>query len=263
MRAKFLFLGTGASSGVPVLGCKCSVCLSKDKKNKRLRSSALIQISKKIFLLDVSPDFREQGLKNKIYHIDGLLLTHAHYDHIGGLDDLRSFNFIEDKPIPCLLSRETFEELKKGYHYIFKPQTETDTLSTRLKFSILEKDFGDDFFETIKISYFSFLQKTTRVLGYRIGDLAYVSDIRTYNEDIFSHLKGLSILIVSALRDLPSPSHFSVEEAIDFAKKVGAKKTYFTHLSHEIDHKKVEQSLNKNIFLAYDGLKLEFNYGSN
>lgn len=261
MKAKFLFLGTGSSSGVPVLGCKCSVCLSKDEKNKRLRSSALIKIDGKTFLLDVSPDFRQQGLKNSINHIDGLLLTHAHYDHIGGLDDLRSFNFMEEKPIACLLSRETLEELKKGYHYIFKTPSKEDTLSTQLEFFILEKEFGEINFQGIKISYFSFHQKSTKVSGFRIGNLAYVSDIRAYNEELFSHLKDLNVLILSALRDEPSPSHFSIKEASDFAKKVGAEKTYFTHIAHEIDHNVTSKSLIKNNFLAYDGLELEFDYG--
>lgn len=261
MKAKFLFLGTGSSSGVPSLGCNCKVCLSLNEKNKRLRSSALLKFGKKNILLDVSPDFRQQGLKHKLDHVDGLLLTHTHYDHIGGLDDLRAYNFFSDKPIPCLLSKETLEELKKGYHYIFKPSSKDETLSTQLKFMVLEKESGEVEFEGIKISYLSFHQKATKVTGYRIGDLAYISDIKEYDESIFSQLKNLNILIVSALRPQSSPLQFSLEEALDFSKRVGAKRTYFTHIAHEIDHEKISKKLIANHFLAYDGLELELGYG--
>jgi phosphoribosyl 1,2-cyclic phosphate phosphodiesterase len=261
MRAKFLFLGTGSSSGVPSLGCNCNVCLSLSEKNKRLRSSALLKLDKKSFLLDVSPDFRQQGLRYEINHIDGLMLTHPHYDHLGGLDDLRAFNFLKNEPIPCLLSKETLEELKKGYHYIFKPSSKDESLSTRLNFLVLKNDMGEVLFEGIKIFYLSFYQKATKVTGFRIGDLAYISDIKEYDDSIFSQLKNLNILVVSALRPEPSPLQFSLEEAKAFSKKVGAKKTYFTHIAHEIDHEKISKELIANHFLAYDGLELEFEYG--
>ena len=261
MRGSFLFLGTGASAGVPEIGCKCSVCTSSSEKNKRLRPSCLVKIKDKIFLVDVSPDFRYQALKYNIDHIDGLIVTHPHYDHIAGLDDLRIYYLLEKKAIPTLLSDATYKELKKSFHYLFQTMSKERSLSAQLQFQILEKDFGEIIFQGIKIKYLSYFQKETKVTGYKFGDLAYVSDIREYSDEIFENLKETNTLIISALRDIPSPVHFSLEEAVTFAEKVKPKRTYFTHIAHEVDHEKVSKDLPKNIFLAYDGLEIEFFYG--
>lgn len=260
MEAKFLFLGTGASTGVPMIGCRCKVCRSNSSKNKRLRPSGLIMVGEKIFLLDASPDFREQALKYGIRDIDGLLLTHMHYDHAGGLDELRVFSILKEKKIPALLSKDSFLELKCRYPYLFKRTTKKRTLCVKFDFKVLKKEYGKVLFEKIKIEYFSFFQKETKVLGFKIGNFAYISDIREYEEKIFDFLKGTEILVLSALRDRFSPVHFSLKEAILFSKKVKAKKTYFTHIAHEIDYTKFSNKLEKGIFLAFDGLKIPFKY---
>ncbi|KPK32105.1 MAG: hypothetical protein AMS24_04970 [Chlamydiae bacterium SM23_39] len=260
MKGKILFLGTGASTGIPVIGCNCKVCRSKNKKNKRLRPSCLIKIKNKNLLIDVTPDFRSQALKYNIDHIDGVIITHMHYDHIGGIDDLRVFSLKDNKKILTLLEKATFEELKKRFDYLFKKKEKKTTLSAEFIFKKIEKEREKNIFSGIEIESILYFQKKTRVLGYKIGDLAYISDIKEYKKNIFHFLKDVNILILSALREDYSPVHFNLKEAITFAKKTKAKKIYFTHIAHEIDHNKISKKLPHNIFLAYDGQILEFNY---
>lgn len=255
---KFLFLGTGASMGIPVIGCTCRVCSSLASQNKRLRPSGLIEARGKRFLIDVGPDFREQALKFGITHLDGLLLTHVHFDHIAGIDDLRAFYFIHKTKIPCLLSKETLEDLKIRYHYLFRPMAEHTTMSAQIEFEPLETDFGEVDFQGIRIKYMSYFQGKTKVTGFRLGDFAYVSDIRTYTDELIDSLKGVNTLVVSALRERLSPVHFSVNEAVEFAQKIGAKKTYFTHIAHELDHVETNKKLPPGIELGYDGQQFHF-----
>lgn len=260
MKGSFLFLGTGASLGIPVIGCSCKVCTSPSSNNKRLRPSGLIKLAGKSFLLDVGPDFRQQALKYKVNKLDGFILTHVHFDHIAGLDDLRIYYYIQKKKIPCLLSKEDFNELQVRYHYLFKGVEENGMMSAKIDFQLLKNDFGKTDFQGIKIQYMSYHQGKEKVTGYRVGDFAYVTDIREYSEEIFSHLKGLNTLVLSALRHEPSKAHFSVDEAVAFARKVGAKMTYFTHIAHELDHDETNKGLPKDIQLAYDGLEIPFHY---
>ncbi len=260
MKAKLLFLGTGASTGVPMIGCKCSVCRSPLKKNKRLRPSLLLKIAKKKLLIDVAPDFREMALKYRLTSLDGVLLTHVHYDHTGGLDDLRVFYLTDRKPIPCLLSKSSLQEMQSRYEYLFEKKEHKTSLSVELKFQVLEKEFGITNFEGIDIAYFSYFQKKMKVTGYRFQDVAYVTDISEYNEKLLEALQGVKILILSALRETPSPVHFNFRKAIAFAKKVKAKKVYFTHIAHEVDHKRVSKLLPAHMQLAFDGLEIEFDY---
>ena len=260
MKGKLLFLGSGGSSGIPEIGCHCSVCKSSFFKNKRLRPSCLIEVNKKVLLIDASPDFRYQALKYNINHIDGLLLTHAHYDHTGGLDELRTFTILEKKPIPCLLSKDTLDEIKKSYYYFFKPQISEGSLFAQLSFVELDEDSGFTIFQGINIGYVSFFQKKTKVTGYMIGNVAYISDIKEYSDDIVAFLQDIDILVLSAIRKEPSPVHFGLNEALSFANKVKAKKTYLTHIAHEVDHDRVSSDLPKNVTLAYDGLEIEFDY---
>lgn len=254
MRGTFLFLGTSASAGVPVIGCKCKVCTSTAPKNKRLRPSGLVQVGGKSLLIDVGPDFRTQALQHNIDHLDGLLLTHTHYDHIAGVDELRIFNTRQKKPFPCLLSKESFEELQKRYYYFFN----TDGWSTKLDFSVLDSDVGRTEFLGVPVSYCTYSQGGMKVTGFRFGDFAYISDIRKYDESIFRSLEGVQTLVLSALRPEPNPFHLSFDEAIAFAKKVGARETWITHLGHFLDHDQGEALLPPSIKIAYDGLKLEF-----
>ncbi len=258
MKATFLFLGTGASTGVPKIGCTCAVCRSTDPHNQRLRPSGLLTLDEKTFLIDVGPDFRQQALKNGIMNLDGLLLTHTHYDHIAGLDELRTFNFRQKKPFPVLLSNESLAELKERYAYMFRARREGDSYAASLDCHLLPEDAGTIDFLGVPIQYVSFEQASMKVNGFRIGPFAYVSDIQKYDDQVLKFLEGVEWLVLSALREEPSPVHLSVAEAADFAQKVGANRTWLTHLSHDIDHETASAKLPSNVQLGFDGLEFSF-----
>ncbi len=241
-----------------MVGCHCAVCTSEDSRNKRLRPSGLITIEGKKLLIDTSPDFRAQILRSGVDHLDGVLLTHTHFDHIAGLDELRTFYLINRQVIPILASLETLENLKRRYDYLFKEKMWGISLAAQLHFQVLENSRGETTFLDIPLSYMTYEQGGMQVNGYRFGEFAYVSDIHNYPETIFEDLKGVRYLVLSALRRDPSPVHFTVEEAVSFAKKVQAEKTWFTHISHEIDHLTTEAALSEGFSLAYDGLSIEF-----
>lgn len=260
MQATFLFLGTGGSAGVPIIGCKCAVCQSSSQFNKRARPSALLKIGKKQFLIDAGPDFRMQALHYGIDQLTGVLITHTHYDHIGGIDDLRVFYFMQHQLMPILASIETYDELRHRFHYLFKTQQADGTLQSQFDFHILENDFGNVHFQGIKVHTVSYSQANMKVTGYRFGNLAYISDIRHYEQQVVDHLQGVETLIISALRYTPTEVHFSIDEAIEFSKNVGAKRTFLTHIAHDLDHDETNQKLPANIRLAHDGLEIPFNY---
>jgi phosphoribosyl 1,2-cyclic phosphate phosphodiesterase len=257
MKKRLTFLGTGGSLGIPVVGCSCAVCRSSSPFNQRLRPSVLIQVAQKKFLIDVGPDFRQQALRYDIQTLEGVLLTHAHYDHTAGIDDLRSIHFRRTSPLPILLSKATAQELHTRYYYLFPSEQHPDVAS-RMQFHLLPDQAGEVLFEGLPIQYVTYSQGGMDVNGYRLGDLAYLSDIRHFSPAIVEHLKGLKILIISALRYTPSPLHFSVDEALDFAAQIQAKQVWLTHLSHDLDHEQTNAYLPSNVRLAYDGLEIEF-----
>lgn len=258
MKGTFTFLGTGASMGVPLIGCKCPVCSSKDPKDKRLRPSGLIQIGDKNILIDVGPDFRIQALQYGIETLDGVFITHIHADHVAGVDDLRIFYFKTQKKLDCFLSKETFEDLKVRYSYLFRPINSVPTVSAQLNINLLEEEYGTFSFLDHNFHYVSYSQGGVKVNGFRIGDLAYISDIKDYDREIFKQLKGVNTLILSAVGNGGSKVHLSLQDAVAFADKVGAKKAYFTHLSHHFLHEKINSELPENRQLAYDGQRIEF-----
>ncbi len=260
MKAELLFLGTGGSSGVPMIGCKCDVCLSSSPLNKRLRSSVLLLCGSKQILVDAGPDFREQALRECIDHLDGVIITHAHFDHICGLDDLRAYNFLEKKPLPCLVSKETFAEINTRIPYLFQPKGASKSLAAQFDFTITEEDFCEVIFQGLKLYLVSYIQNGSKVIGIKMGDLAYISDIREFSPRVIEEIKGVKTLIVSALRENPSPAHFTLQEAIEFSRAVGAKRTWFTHIAHEVEHETVSRMLPPNISLAYDGLTIDFDF---
>lgn len=258
VRGQFHFLGTGSSMGVPIIGCDCVVCQSTHPENKRLRPSILLTVENKQLLIDCGPDFKQQALHANLSHIDGLIFTHAHNDHTAGIDDLRVFCLRSGLPIPCLLSSETEADLRRRFYYMFDNIDAYAKFKARFDMQNFDGERGVAHFQNLVINYFSYRQIGMLVMGLRFGNLAYVTDIRDYPETIFEDLKGVDTLILSALRFSPNPMHFSVDEAIDFSKKVGAKKTWLMHIAHEIDHEKGNAYLPENIRLAYDGLKLDF-----
>jgi phosphoribosyl 1,2-cyclic phosphate phosphodiesterase len=254
----FLFLGTGGSMGIPVIGCHCAVCRSESPCNQRLRPSGLLTIANKKILIDCGPDFRLQAIQRHINHLDGLIITHSHHDHIAGIDELRAYLMQHKTPLPCLLSQETATDIKIRYPYIFREKSTACTLVSRLDFQILEHTDGETCFQGVRIRYISYEQLGMQVNGFRIGNFAYVSDIRHYSDTIFPVLDGVETLVLSALRHTQSMAHFNIEEAIQFANRVGAKQTWLTHIAHDLEHEETNACLPHNIRMAYDGLELNF-----
>ncbi|HNA62371.1 MAG TPA: MBL fold metallo-hydrolase [Rhabdochlamydiaceae bacterium] len=259
MKSSFLFLGTGASMGTPVLTCQCAVCSSSDMHNQRLRPSGLLKIGDKRFLIDVGPDYRMQALKYGVERLDGVLITHTHYDHIAGLDDLRVYYFFHKKTLPCLLSDDSLAELKIRNHYFFEKSTDDVMGGSRFNFEVIKDHFGSVDFGGEQWQTMTYEQGGMKVTGYRWGKFAYVMDLKNFTEEIYSALKGVEVLIMSALRYRPSPAHLTMEEAVVFAKRVGAKQTWFSHVAHDLDHATINRELPEGMKLAHDGLEIDVN----
>lgn len=257
-QGSLLFLGTGSSAGIPVIGCSCKVCTSSNPKNRRCRTSALIRYKHKNYLIDAGPDIKYQSLHHHLRAVSGLVLTHTHFDHIGGLEELRIFNFIQEKPIPCLLLQESLNDVKKLFYYLFNEKVAGQNNTSQFTFTALSKQSDLIEFEGLPIRYFRYAQGDMKVLGVRFGDLAYLTDVKHYSDEIFEFLEGISTLVVSALRLTPSHLHLSIDEAVDFVKRTQATNSYFIHMAHEIEHEHVESLLPHGIHLAYDGLEIPF-----
>jgi len=247
MKNSVLFLGTGASMGTPAIGCKCQVCSSKDKKNKRLRSSILLKMHGKNFLIDVSPDFRQTALMYQISDLDGVFLTHFHENHVGGMNDLRPLFFMHNhKPLPLILSENTLDIVQMRFSY----------LMNRFDLHIIKDLEGVRRFCEVEFCYFTYYQNSIPVNGFRFGDFAYITDIKDYSDEIFQKIKGVKVLVLSLLQEEGTAMHFSYDEAIDFIEKSGAIKCYLTHISHAVSHEEMNKKLPSNIELAFDGLEL-------
>lgn len=257
MGGVLVFLGTGGSMGIPVIGCSCEVCRSDSPFNKRLRSSVWITYDEKEFIIDVGPDFRQQCIKFQIHSVDGVLITHAHYDHIAAIDDLRPLTF-KKSPLPVLLSKYTAEEVTTRCHYLLKPDPVL-SLPSRLSLEIFDQENGTVDFHGIPVQYVTYLQSGMKVNGYKIGNLAYLTDIKDFSPTIFEELKNVKYLVISALRYTSSPLHFSIDDAIEFSHKINAEQVWLTHISHELEYHQTNAYLPSNIRVAYDGLKIEFN----
>lgn len=257
-QGELLFLGTGSSAGTPMIGCRCSVCSSDSPYNRRLRPSVLLTISEKKILVDAGPDVREQALHNKIDYLDGLFLTHAHYDHIGGLDDLRVYYFVKEKPLPCFLSRETFEEISCRCPYLIGPHNPEKSFPAQFDFEVSDITFGPVDFLGLPFHIVSYRQLGMGVYGFRLGNMAYLSDLKDFDARVIEEIRGVEYLVVSALREEPSRAHLTFGQAIDVVRAIGAKKTWFTHLNHNVDYEEASRTLPPNVALAYDGLSLPF-----
>lgn len=244
--------------GVPVIGCDCSVCHSPSPKDKRLRTSGLLSLAEKRVLFDCGPDFRQQALLYGIDHLDGVILTHAHHDHTAGIDELRVYYMHSKQSIPCLMSQETAEDIIRRFNYMFDPHLTLGRLTSKFDLHIQKGERGALNFLGMDVHYMTYLQAGMKVNGYRIGTFAYITDIHEYPETIFEDLAGVEVLVISALRYTPSHLHLTVDQAVDFSKRVGAKETWLTHICHEMHHEKTDAYLPANVRLAYDGLKITF-----
>ncbi len=251
---KVTFLGSGTSQGVPVIGCDCEVCVSLDYRDKRLRSSVHIEVDGKSFVIDTGPDFRQQMLREGIKRLDAVLFTHSHKDHIAGLDDVRAYNYIQMKSMPVYGTTALHDHLKTEFYYAFSNERYPGIPQLNL-IEITEHSF---IVEGVTITPLPVMHLRMPVLGFRIDNFSYITDANYIPEETFEKLKGTEVLVLNALQREKHVSHFNLEEAIDMAKKIGAPKTYFTHISHKLGtHKKVEKEFSESIALGFDGLTIE------
>ncbi len=249
------FLGTGTSQGIPIIGCECKSCTSLDSKDNRLRTSCLIETQKKRIVIDVGPDFRHQMLRVGGKEIHAILMTHEHNDHIAGLDDVRPFNFKYFKDMPVYALPRVKKNIETRFDYIFKENPYPGAPVIQIHSITSNNHFMIDNIEIIPISI---MHGKLPILGYRIENFAYLTDVKTIDEDEFLKLKNLDVLVLSALRKEEHHSHLTLSEAIELAQKINAKKTYFTHFSHLLGpHQKIELQLPENIFAAYDFLSIK------
>jgi len=264
MEGRLTFLGTGTSMGVPTLGCNCPVCTSADPRDRRTRPSVLLRWRdggrERVVVIDTGPDFREQALRSGIQRVDAVLYTHGHADHILGLDDLRPLSFIvnrESGPIPLYASAEAAEVLTRVFDYTFSPKATYPTRA-RVRLEPLDERTRVHEVEFLRVPV---LHGELEISGFRFGRVAYLTDVNTIPESSFALLGGLDHLVVSALRHKPHPSHATLDQAVEWARRIGAKQTWFTHMAHELGHEETNRMLPAGIELAYDGLTIPVTLG--
>ena len=251
---RLTFLGTGTSTGVPVIACNCDVCQSLDVKDKRFRTSVMLSVGETNIVIDCGPDFRIQMLRHKVDNIDAVLFTHAHRDHIAGLDDIRAFNYILNKTIDVYGSAETLAAVKEQFPYIFVPGRYFGVPQLTMN-TIDEKPFRIGNIEFLPIQV---LHQEMKVFGYRVGDFSYVTDANFISPEQMEKLKGSSVIVLNALRNSRHVSHFSLNEALEILNALKPERAYLTHISHFLGkHDLVESKLPPNIHLAYDGLQID------
>ncbi len=251
---RITFLGTGTSQGVPVIACNCSVCKSKNIKNKRLRSSVLIETDNKVFTIDAGPDFRQQMLRENVKKLNAILITHGHKDHIGGMDDVRAFNYLQKQSMEVWGNKSANNSIKTEFSYAFAKNKYPGVPDFDLHL-ITEKDF---FIGNTKIIPIPLLHLHMIVHGFRIGDFTYITDANKIPNNSWALLKNTKILVINALRKEKHISHFNLEEALKVVEKIKPQKAYITHISHLMGlEEEVSKELPKNVELAYDGLKIE------
>lgn len=260
MEGKVTFLGTGTSMGVPTLGCACPVCTSPDSRDRRLRPSLLIQWNAddqpRSVVIDTGPDFREQALRVGLARVDAVLYTHNHADHILGMDDLRPLSFESarhGRQIPLYASEETSEVLRRVYDYTFAPDA---TYPNRARVT-LEPLRERTIVHGVEFAKVPLLHGRMKISGFRFGRTAYLTDVSTIPEESFALLGGLDFLIVSALRRKPHPSHATLDQAVGWARRIGAKQTWFTHIAHDLGHEETNRELPEGMALAFDGLSFQ------
>ncbi|MBQ9462464.1 MAG: MBL fold metallo-hydrolase [Bacteroidales bacterium] len=282
MKAKLTILGSGTSSGIPMIGCSCPVCSSTDPRDSRLRASALVEYGGLTILIDCGPDFRQQALRAGLRHLDAILLTHNHMDHVGGLDDTRALNLCESHPVNIYCEKYVEDSLRHTYAYAFAepkyqgaPEWHMHTIDAGGPFKVWsnagdevlqwEKGFGyrhlenkgsaGKYVEVTPIQGWHHKTKKLSVLGYRFDDIAYLTDMNLIDDCETAKLKGLRAVTINCVKPGPHHSHFSLDEALEFFEKVGAEESYITHLSHLLPpHAEFEKQLPPHVHPAYDGL---------
>jgi phosphoribosyl 1,2-cyclic phosphate phosphodiesterase len=261
MDGQLTFLGTGTSMGVPTLGCDCAVCTSEDPRDRRLRPSVVVRwqetgsVPERVVVIDTGPDFREQALRAGLTRVDAVLYTHSHADHILGLDDLRPLSFAalrEGGAIPLYATRETALVLERIFDYTFSPQATYPTRA-RVQLQPLAERTAVHGVEFLRVPV---MHGEMEIAGFRFGSAAYLTDVSAIPEESFALLEGLDHLVLSALRYKPHPTHATVEQASGWARRIGARQTWLTHIAHELGHQQANRALPAGVALAYDGLSV-------
>ncbi len=251
---KLTFLGTGTSQGVPVIACRCHVCRSVDERDRRLRTSALLTTNDgKHILFDIGPDFRQQMLRQKVESLDAIMVTHAHRDHVAGLDDVRSFNYVQHKNMDVYLNAIAKHALMRDYGYIFEHHEYPGLPEADLH--EVDAPFVAAGVTVVPVKA---MHKDLPILAFRVGEMAYITDANHIAPEELEKLKGVKVMVINALRRQKHFSHFSLPEALEVIDKVQPEQAYLTHISHEMGlHAEVEKTLPQGVFLAYDNLEVE------
>jgi len=252
--ARITLLGTGTSQGVPIIGCDCEVCQSIDSRDKRLRTSVLVEIGDSKVVVDSGPDFRNQMLRAGVKRLDAIVFTHEHKDHVAGTDDIRAFNFINQRPLDIYANKAVEEALKRDFFYAFDPKIKGGVPKMNIM-SIDKKKFmvGGNAWLPLPV-----MHGKMEVLGFRIGDFAYITDVKYISEETFSKIEGVKVLIISALRKFEHPTHMALHEVLEVIERVNPDAAYLTHMSHLMGkHAELELELPKGVKPGFDGLVIE------
>lgn len=251
---RITFLGTGTSTGVPVVGCHCRVCTSDDPRDRRLRQSVKIEARGKHFLIDTTPDLRLQLLRSPIPRLDFILFTHSHSDHLMGLDDIRPFNFRQRQPLHAFANAPTAKAIRRAFSYIWDASAQIGGGKPQLELVEIDGPFTHEGVDVVPIPV---EHGDWTILGFRIGGFAYITDTNGIPDASIELLRGVEVLALDALRPAPQhPTHFTISEAVDCARAIGAPETWLIHLAHEVKHEELERALPEGIRVAYDGLEL-------
>jgi len=248
------FLGTGTSHGVPMIACACATCMSADPRDSRLRPSIYVQSAGASVLVDAGPDLRQQALRHRISRVDAILFTHGHADHILGIDDVRRFNAVMAAPMPCYGDAATLDDIRRTFGYAFAPPAAKGGGLPQLD---LREIRGPVTIGDLDVRPIPLFHGDRPILGFRFGNVAYLTDCNRLADEAWGMLGGLDVLVLDALRERPHPTHFSLREAIETATRIGAARTFFTHMCHDLAHAATSARLPPGMALAYDGLVLE------
>lgn len=249
---KVTLLGTGTSTGVPMIGCGCRICRSTDPRDKRLRVSVLIEHEERNILIDTSADFRQQMLLHKVTHLEAILYTHSHNDHIAGFDDIRAFQFLMRKAPACYADGPTAAHIRRTFDYAFGAATQAGGGLPEVPLVVIDEQPFD--LLGLRIIPVPLIHGMLSILGFRIGGFAYLTDCSEIPEASFPLLEGLDTLVLDGLRHKPHPTHFSISEAVLVAERIAPRITYLTHMNHDVLHKQTERELPESVRLGYDGL---------
>lgn len=254
MKTRLILLGTGTSHGIPMIGCDCAVCTSSDPRDHRTRCSAAVQVGEVMLLIDTGPELRLQCVANGVHRADAILFTHFHADHVVGLDDVRRFNWLQGGAVRLFGDAATINRLRTMFAYAFDKHSDYPSSKPDLDTSVISGPFEA---AGVPVTPLPYLHGTLPVFGYRIGDVAYCPDCSEIPPSTRELMRGLDVLVLDALRRRPHPTHFTLDQAVEEARRIGAARTFFTHIAHELPHAATCAELPQGMTLAYDGLVLE------